>query len=215
VITVERILNELATMAISGDINSDWHRNFLMNVQSHAFGGSALSSNQGAIVLKTAGNHSIKLSKRLRVTKAELDSAIASPVYERAPYQSISIPREVRYIGMDKIAFRFKLDNTVVAEIKALKSSTDQVNSAPVWNNQYRLWIVTVSPGNLDRIFEIIQRHKFHFDEPLLEYMTLCSNSKKAISTFAAVDGNVAVANICSNPLLSTIVKKLLKGEPV
>jgi hypothetical protein len=215
-ISVEMMLKGLVAMVANGTIRDSWHQNFLRNVYNHVFMGNALSTNQGVIVLKAADKHSKTLATTLGVSQADVTAAIRTPSYETTPYQSISIPREVRYVGKDKIAFRFKLDNTVVAEIKALRSAGEAINSAPTWNPQYRLWIVTVTAKNIGKVFDLISRHKFHFDEPLLEYMTLCANSKTSISTFAEVpDSGQAVANICANPLLSFVVERILKGEPV
>lgn len=215
-VSVESLLRGLVALCAKNVIKDSWHRSFLSSVNSHVVGGSSMSTNQGATVLKVAGKYAGTLANALGVPQSEVLDCIKNPKYDKSPYQSISIPREVRYIGMDKLAFRFKVDNTVVAEIKQLRSAHDPVNSAPKWDNKYRLWIVTVTPQNIDKVFSIIQRHRFHFDEPVLEYMTLCSNSKKASSTFAAVEGtDIAVANICANPLLSYVVKNVLKGEPV
>lgn len=214
-ISVEKMLTGLATLVVKGVIKDSWHRNFLSNVHTYVLGGNQLSTNQGAIVLKVAAKHTIELSREVNHTKTDLEYSIANPHYERQPYQSVSIKREVRYLGMDKLAFRFKLDQVVVAEIKALKSSTDTVNTNPSWNNQYRLWIVTVTPQNLDKVFGIIQRHKFEFDEEVLEYLTLCTNSKKGVTTFVPVDDQTMVVNVVANPLLSYVVLNIMNGDPV
>jgi hypothetical protein len=214
-ITVEDLLDGLTSLVQKGAIRDQWHRNFMSSVQTYVCAGNALSTNQAQIILKVSTNHIAELCRELRSTRTTIESAIKVPVYKKSPYQSISIKREVRYIGMDKLAFRFKLDTLVVSELKALRSSGDPVNSAPRFNHKYRLWIVSVTPGNLEKVFDIIKRHKFEFDERVLEYMTLCTNSKKAVSTFATVEDGLAVANVTNNPLLSYVVKNLMGGNPI
>lgn len=213
-ISVEDLLDGLATLVHKGGIKDPWHRNFLSNVQQYVLGGNALSTNQAQIVLKVANNHVAELSRETRRPKADVELYIKNPVYKKSPYQSVSIKREVRYIGMDKLAFRFKLDQVVVSELKSLRSSSDPINTAPRFDHKYRIWVVTVTPGNLEKVFDIIKRHKFDFDEGVLEYMTLCTNSKKAVSTFQFVDDTLAVANITSNPLLAYVMQNLMNGQP-
>src|SRR5437763_12180494 len=115
-ISVERILDGLATLVVKGAVKDSWHRSFVNNVSQHVSGGNCVSTNQAQIVLKIARGHKQELCKELRCADTELDEAIQFPAYDREPYQSVSIKREVRYVGMDKVAFRFKLDPTVVAE---------------------------------------------------------------------------------------------------
>jgi len=214
--TVEDILRGLGSLVVSRRIQDEWNRNFISNVQEHVLNGKPLSTNQGAIVLKIAARVLPDLSKVMRISMDSLQQAISSPVYRNQPYQSISVKREVRYLGEDKLAFRFKLDSTVVSDLKSLRSANDMVESKPAFNQEYRLWVVQVTPGNLEKVFQLIQRHRFDFDEGVLEYMTLCTNSKKVVSTFVqSDDGDVVYANVCNNPLLAYVVEHVMMGEKV
>lgn len=215
-ITVENILNALCNLVIDGSIKGDWHKNFIQSVATHVAMGKPLSTNQSENVLKIARNSITNLSKTMRKPQAEVEAAIATPRHNQAPYQSASIKREVRYAGNDMLAFRFKHDPTAVADFKALKSATDPLSAIPYWNAQHRLWIVTVTPSNLDKVFNLIKRHRFEFDDAVLEYLTLCSNSKNVESVVVFdPESEQLVANVAGNPLLAYVMKNVLKGELV
>lgn len=211
---IEDILAGLVKLVLDGTIKDGWHRNFIVNVQEHVTNRSPLSTNQSNVIIKAARTHMVALVKALNSTAATVDHALQHPTYKTAPYQSKSVVREVRYLGVDKLAFRFKRDPTIIEEIKGLRSANDIMSTGAKWNNQYALWIVTVTTGTLDKIMGIIQRHKFSFDDPVLEYITLCHNSKKAASTFELVpDSDIIVANVVNNPLLETVLEGMFGAE--
>lgn len=213
---VEQLLKGLCQLVINNTITDTWRRSFITNVTQYANNGSALSTAQSKIVCQISGNYHKQLATVLNVPQADIAKSIAQPQYQQKPYQSADIKREVRYIGMNKLAFRFKLDQTVVADIKALRTSSSYCQTQPVFNNDYRLWVVLVDSENLDKVFNLIKRHKFDFDEPVLEYLTRCSNSRKVPSAFVLDEENNDVyANVCNNPLLAHVVKNILKGQPL
>lgn len=213
---VEQLLQGLCQLVINNTITDTWRRSFITNVTQYANNGSPLSTAQSKIVCQISGNFHKPLAVALRVSTSDIAQAIAKPQYKQAPYQSADIKREVRYVGMNKLAFRFKLDQTVVADIKSLRTSSSYCQSQPVFNNDYRLWIVLVDSENLEKVFNLIKRHKFDFDEPVLEYLTRCSNSRKVPSAFVLdEESNEVYANVCNNPLLAHVVKNILKAQPL
>lgn len=213
-IYVEQLLKGLCQLVMSNTITDTWRRSFITNVTQYADNGSPLSTAQSKIVCQIAGNYHKQLATVLSATTSDIAKAIAQPQYKQVPYQSADIKREVRYIGMNKLAFRFKLDQTVVADIKALRTSSSYCQTQPVFNNDYRLWVVLVDTENLEKVFNLIKRHKFDFDEPVLEYLTRCSNSRKVPSAFVLdEESNEVYANVCNNPLLAHVVKNILKGQ--
>lgn len=213
---VEQLLKGLCQLVINNTITDTWRRSFITNVTQYANNGSPLSTAQSKIVCQISGNFHKQLATVLNVPQADIAKSIAQPQYQQKPYQSADIKREVRYVGMNKLAFRFKLDQTVVADIKALRTSSSYCQTQPVFNNDYRLWMVLVDSENLDKVFNLIKRHKFDFDETVLEYLTRCSNSRKVPSVFVLDDeSNDVYANVCNNPLLAHVVKNILKGEPL
>lgn len=212
VITVEDMLRGLGSLVVSRRIKDEWSKNFISNVQSHVTNQSALSSGQSDTILKIATRHIADLHKVMRTDLASVQRAIAHPQYRRPVYQSISVKREVRYMGADKLAFRFKADPTVVDDLKKLRDPNNDVVTPdpPRFEPRYRLWIVTVTQSNLEKIFGIISRHRFEHDMSVLEYLTICKNSKNHKTTIELEpEQDVIVANVVNNPILVEMIKAM------
>lgn len=215
-LTVEELLGGLGSLVVSTRIKDEWHRSFIASVQQHVQNGSCLSTNQSTIILKACAKYPVDLSKVLRRSVQEVEDSIRNPSYKKEPYQSVSIKREVRYLGDNKLAFRFKLDNTVLQDIKNLRGNNDLVDERATFNEDYRIWVVSVTVTNYSKVFSIINRHKFDFDEGVLEYMTICNNTSKVKSTIVMEDDESLIyANICSNPILVELIKNTMNGEVV
>lgn len=212
VITVEDMLRGLGSLVVSRKIKDEWSKNFISNVQAHVTNQSALSSGQSDTILKMATRYVGDLHKVMRTDLTSVQRAIAHPQYRRPVYQSISVKREVRYMGSNKLAFRFKADPTVVDDLKKLRNlDAEMVKGNPArFEPSYRLWIVEVTAKNLDQVFSIISRHRFEHDMRVLEYLTICKNSKNHTTTAELEpESNVIVANVVNNPMLATLIESL------
>lgn len=215
-ISVEKILKGLSHLIVNKTINDTWHRDFVTNVMNHVARGNPLSTNQSAVILKLAEKNINGLSSALNLSKKIVEDSIKNPRYDNQPYQSISVKREVRYLGSNKLAFRFKADPTVVRELKSCNGSDLVVEKVCRFDPKYRIWVVEVTAKNLETLYGIISRHRFDFDESVLEYMTLCANSKKAVSTVVYdEEGDQIVFNVCNNPVLAEVVRSILRGTEV
>lgn len=220
--SVEDLLRGLTLLVANQTIRDNWLTNFVGNVASHLQNGNALSTKQSEIICKNASNHLASLAKVMRLSRDDVTAAIQNPRYQRTPYQSTNVPREVRYVGMNKLAFRFKRDPTVVSDLRNLSvkqpfiHQKSQLGSNTCWNPEQRIWIVPVVEDNLERVFDVIRRHKFNFDNDTAEYLTLCTNSKTQPSTVVMDDDEETVyVNICNNPLLAHVVFNLMNGQVV
>lgn len=217
---VEDLLRGLALLVAAQNIRDGWLTNFISNVTMHVNNGHPLSTKQSEIICKNASNHLASLAKALRSSRDDVTAAIQSPRHKQQPYASANIPREVRYLGMNKLAFRCKRDPTVVADIKALTAKQSFINSrsslgaTSTWHNEHRVWVVQVVNENLDQVFEVIRRHKFNFDQDTAEYLTVCTNSKSQASTFVMDDDEqIVYVNVCNNQLLAHFVHNLMNGQ--
>lgn len=211
-LTVEDLLESLLFLVHTGVENREWNVSFITSVANHIFNGRALTINQGKTIVKLAANHIAKIAAHRVTDSSAVKYAIASPSYRHPPVESANIKREVRYLGGNKLAFRFKMDPTVIAELKGLKSSS--LSNDRSWFNQgLRVWVVSVSNANLDKLFSIIKNNKFEFDEDVLQYMLKCSNSKGKMPSFVYDDqsGNIIV-EIVDNPILEDIVSMVMGG---
>lgn len=216
---VEDILRGLGSLVISRRIKDEWSKSFIQNVNSHVINQNALSTSQSETILKLANRYASDLHKVMRIDMPTLRQAIDVPRYRRTPYQSISVKREVRYGGENKLIFRFKSDPTVVSDIKALKTLGELVNNNTqppyMFNAEHRVWVVAVTASNLEAIRNIITRHRFDYDIPVLEYITICHNSKNHVSSFELEpEANVIVANVINNPILAMAINRM-GGTPL
>lgn len=210
-ITVENLLETLFTLVQAGAERDAWKTNFISNVHMSVAGGRALSTAQAKVVLKLAAQHISGIAKARKIKVADIQSAISSPVYSKPLVQSQNIPREVRYVGDGAIAFRFKLDEIVVRDIKALKGSN---GIKPFFHRQYRIWVAPVTANNVDDVRSIIERHKFNYDHATLGFLAKVKDARKTLPSFK-FDPNTDMLNVVvpNSPLLTTLLKASLKAK--
>jgi hypothetical protein len=214
-LTVENLLSGLNDLVLTGHEKDPWKSNFIMNVHDTvAYGGRALSTAQSQVILKLANQHASHLVKVLGKQVAEIQQAISNPAYQRPVWQSQNIPREVRYLGGNKIAFRFKLDQTVVVDLKALKNRNNK--ERPYFNKKCRVWVASVTSGNVEAIQSLIKRHKFAYDHAVLEYFMKVTQQRDKVPTvtYDNETGNLRVT-IPNNVFLAQMVEATMGGEAV
>jgi hypothetical protein len=209
-LTVEDLLDSLYQLVTSGVEKRDWNANFISNVTTHVKHGRALTINQGKTVVKLAANHIGKIAALRKIDANIVKQAINTPKYNQPPVESADIKREVRYLGGNKLAFRFKHDPIVIAEIKGLKSSSLS-NDRSFFHKDFRVW---VSSSNLEKVFTIIKKNKFNFDDDVLQFMLKCTNSKNKSPTlnYDAETGNILI-EVIDNPIFEDLIKFALGGQ--
>lgn len=221
-IYVEDLLKGLTMLIANGTIKDNWLSNFALNVTGFVNRHSPLSTKQSEIICKNAQRYSSSLATAMRKSREDINKAIAIPVHRQQPYQSANVPREVRYLGMNKLAFRCKRDPTVVADLRALGVKQPYVHqksplgTTATWFSDQKVWVISIVNDNLEQVMDVISRHKFHFDQITAEYLTLCENSKMQISTAVMDDDEQNVyLNVCNNNLIAHLVYNLMDGKAV
>lgn len=192
-----------------------WYERFVSNVRLHALDNKPLSTEQVRIILKLLARLRPHLIEHRLASAESIDRLLRHPVYRRQPYQSSSIPREVRHIGDNCLAFRFKYNDVIVDAIKGLRKKSDYfADELTRFDHATRVWIVRVTRDTLDPIFKIVNDHRFQFDEATLDYLTLASNSKGQPSTFVFdPESGKIVANVCDNEIIANWVRNVLRAE--
>lgn len=211
---VEDLLNGLVAILASNRISDQWRANFIGSVHYQVQTNRQLSTSQGATIVQIASAYKTSMAEILKIPISDITQAIASPKFKNQPYISSVIPREVRYLGSNKLAFRYKNDQSISYDIKACRPDNWFHDAhKPKFYNEYKIWIVPVSESNLEKIQTIIRQYKFDFDNEVLEYLTLCTNSINAKSTFILDAGtNIIYANICNNPMLEYAITNIMNG---
>jgi hypothetical protein len=199
--------------------NDTWTNSFVRSLYASVQAGRALSSEQSRVFLNIVKKlRKLGLLADVGHSDNVIDSLLLHPRYRRPPYQSTNIPREVRYLGDNKLGFRCKRIDEIVKDIKRLSAtgmdaSWREINR-PVFNRQGRLWVVTVTAETYAAIINIIAVHDFKVDEAVIEYLALADSSKGQPSSFVYdPESEKIVANICDNPIVGCWMEHVLFGE--
>lgn len=190
---------------------SSWHLDFIHNVSERVQSAQPLSVKQAKVLLDTARRHRHRLIERIE--PQVLDKLLAEPIYRLPPYLRPVVPREVRYLGSNRLAFRFSPDDIVRETIKQMQPSARTPGQRPVFNRQYNLWIVSVDRQTLHPILLLISNHRFQADQATLEYLALAERSRnKPSSADLTADGEVIHVTVRDNPWLAAWMLEIAAG---
>lgn len=192
----------------------DWFLNFLNNIQVWVSDGKPLTTEQAKIVLKILGK-TRPLFLSLGVSAKAIREMQTDPVYRQQPTLSSVMPREVRYLGGNILGFRFKRNDTIVNDIKALKKNW-ATDDDVVFDYVQRLWIVRVTGENmtpmtedgLTPIMKIIAKHRFAFDDEVAGFLADSENVTGGETAFSTTE-----CMILDNDLVGQWVRAVLIGE--
>ena len=192
-------------------IADEWSKKFIESLYNYVCMDKPLSTEQSRVFLKILEKYSSAISDD------NILDVVKYPRYKNNPYKSKMIPNEVRYVGNNIIAFRFKKNDDIKLDLKRLSER----NKKQEWmaeNNRISfnsfLWLVPVTRDTLKDVIKIIGKYDFKFDDHLIEYLALADSSANQKSTFV-VDpetGNI-IGNICDNPILSSWITNILYGK--
>ena len=159
--TIEDLIDSLVMMVHNGAERDQWKTNFIFSVNNQTSFGRPLSDAQVKVVMKLLSQHKSGLAKEKNLDVKDIEYIIANPTYRKPVIPSKNIPREVRFVDENILAFRYKLDPVIVREIKNLKCGRFQ---KATFDRRYRIWLVPVVRGNVTDIQELITTHKFAYD---------------------------------------------------
>lgn len=217
-----------------GDVfNDPWHRDFIQSVCKYADEKRSLSTKQAEIVIKIIDRIRPEIMSFGWATQQELSNLIADPTYRVPLYESSNVPREVRYLGDNLLAFRCKANKVLTDRIKTLDNAAktgwldgtlDNFNLAkdprgPAvalkarFDWLHKIWIVPVYRFNLESIAELIADQRFNMDQETANYLRLAHKSLDQSSLFAIdAENKIILANICDDPILSGWITEIANG---
>ncbi len=202
-----------------------WHRDFIYNVSNHVNEGHSLSTKQSETFLKLVARFKYKIIEDRVANETEISNLLNDPTYRRPLYTSTNVPKEVRYIGNNFIAFRFKSNKDLLNKIKTLtiieKSSWIEPYNAFAkiemtrarFDWLHKIWIVPVYRYNLQAICNLILDARFRMDKSTAEYLQLALDSHDKPSLFA-VDEQTILVNVCDDPILAAWITEIAAGIP-
>jgi hypothetical protein len=173
--------------------------------------GRPLSVKQVKVLLDLARQYRVQLIDTIE--PHVLDGLLADPVYRLMPYLRQMVPREVRHLGSNRLAFRFFPDDIVRETIKQMQPSARTPAERPCFNRQYGLWIVCVDRLTLYPIRLLIANQHFHADQATLDYLALAEQSRDQPSSAALTpDGEIIQVIVRDNPWLASWMLETAAG---
>ncbi len=191
----------------------EWHFSFVENVHRYASSGHSLSTEQGRILLKVIARACDLLVEQGLAQPDEIHALIASPTFRRPLYQSTSLPKEVRHIGANYLAFRFKFNEIIVQDLRLLQHCD---TAKATFDRDHRLWIVSVVRDDFDAVRRIIGRHRFRMDEATTEWLRLAEECIGQPSLLTVEqDAGLILATVRDNELLASWMQHVAGAEHV
>ena len=200
--------------------SDEWGRKFVESLAGSVDQGRALSTRQCSFFITLLKRHRDRIvSGGCGYSSLDLDKLILSPTYRQEPYESIRIATEVRYLGDNKLGFRFKRTDAIKDAIKRIRSSIKydlnwSSDLEPTYEYKHRMWVIPVMSSNYKQVWNLITRHGFNFDDEVAGFLALCEASTNKPST-AVLDGDRIIFNICDNGPLGAWMDNVMMGDIV
>ena len=199
----------------------DWGRKFIQSLNESVTSGRALSTRQGEFFVNLIKRHRDRIvTGGCGYSSIDMDRLILSPSYRQEPYESVMVKREVRYLGDNKLGFRFKKDDAIKEAIKRIRASAKETSwrsdLEPSYEFKHRMWVIPVTATNFKQVMNMILRNDFGLDEEVAAFLGLCEASINQPPT-AVLDeeGGRIILNICDNEALGAWVDNVLIGDRV
>lgn len=188
-------------------ITNPWDRKFISEVAWHVRNlKGSLTTSQVEVAAKLIDRYRINLQ-----LIGEVDYEISSVIEHRATRQPVrnssTTPREVRWIGDSKLAFRFKFNPQIKDHLKRLKSTEAVRPSSPSFDPQSKAWIVQVTSSNVGSVMGFVTEYGFGFDDEVVEFFTEVTNAKKQKSS-ASIDNDVISIEVKDDHVIHALMKK-------
>jgi hypothetical protein len=186
-----------------------WTVQFMESVNERIANNRPLSSNQSRTILNIIHKVKSYVPSYGICTAEELDEILRHPKFKIEIYESSNIPNEVRHIGSNYLAFRFKFDPAIMRDILSLNE-----NYRPYFVREAKVWVVPVVHNNYYTVNHIIKNYKFSMDDACREWMKLAAKSVNQPSALA-VNDNLIIANVCDNEPLGLWMQFVADGVPL
>jgi hypothetical protein len=182
---------------------------FITDMANKVRSNKKFSTGQAAYILRLISNYSMIIADKKKIDIEEIKNLVNNPIYANEPYESVNIPKEVRYVGNDFIVFKFKFDPILKENIKDLKPGLPMEIPYPEYNSNHKIWIVKISSKNVDKTIEIIGRYGFQYEEDLAQYFTDILNRKNDNSSVNIQDDKIVI-DIPNDDIFSDYVESFL-----
>lgn len=164
---------------------STWDKQFVSDVSTYTIGGSALSTAQAEITVKILN----KYVKLFKANEPVVRGILTAPKYRIEPYQTVEVPKEVRWAGGPVFLFRTSYNKLIQSQIRQLTGELETI--APVSLRGIRSWRVVVDSHNIKAVMAFIQRHNYKFDDTVLEQFMHMQNNMSNPNRVVLTDDSI------------------------
>lgn len=182
--TIEDLLEIFSAYSRSKDMDGEYYvqsisdRRFIGGVAENTFKESALSVRQAEVVIKILRKYTNLSDQIFGITYEDFNTLLSAPSYRKQLYKSIPIPRQVKFIGRRKIAFRSNKSDQVKERIKGLKDPYKVISAGfPYYNWTHKVWVVEVTENILEKIYTTIKKLNFTGDEEIVAFFEKCDQA--------------------------------------
>jgi hypothetical protein len=196
-----------------GLLSDDWSIKFVCSVNEQITNDHPLSTEQAKVVVRMIQDVHGFLADYGDADLTEMQKLLSHPRFKHEPYQSTYIPKEVRHIGSNLLAFRFKYQPAIIKDIHSI-SKISHYGSKPYFDYNLKLWIVPVISTNFRRVKEVINDHRFGTNDATDLWLTKAKNSYDAPSIIF-IEDDLCVATVCANEMLAFWMVNSVGAEPV
>ncbi len=207
---VETICDQMHAPEYRAVLGDPWFIRFFSNINSWVDGGKPLTTEQAKIVLK-AVSKSRQYFIQQGMPLAPIVALLKNPVYRHTPTLSAVMPREVRYLGDGLLGFRFKRNDIIIEDIKAMQRASLTPQRIE-WNPRHRFWHIGISESTLAGIMLLITKHRFDFDDVVAGVLADAHNDQRGPTKFHIDDEGNLIAEVSDNDLIATWVSNVLGG---
>lgn len=207
----ETLVPWLGDASLQRALGDPWFEKFLNSIYTRTlFSRQPLTTEQAKIVLKVLARARSWFVDR-GWSDATIQAMLDAPVYRLPPTQSVNIPRQVRHVGGNLLAVRFKRHDNILADLQSL----DARFTPPVWDTRHRVWLVPITSSNHEGLLELIGGYRFEVDDAVVESLAATKDKIGERSGFVYDDTtNEILVNVGDNDLLARWVSATLAWEP-
>lgn len=210
---VEDILEAITeVIADPGMASMDaWAKGFVNSVHKWVSTDRALTTEQAKVVLRLFAKFRHVLIDSGYTTEEQATLLIARPRYRLPVTPSRNVPREVRYLGQNRLGFRFKFNDDIKGFIEKKINSAIICGEEAEFDWHSHLWIVPVNRATIEQVIELIGFFNFAFDGAVEDLLIATYASFDHRCNFRLVDGRIVVET-GGNELLESWIVGPLRG---
>lgn len=184
---------------------------FFVDMEKKVSRGKSLSTNQCKLAIRRIQQNLEFAKAACSIDRSDLKNLLKNPVYRIPPVESVEWAKEVRWVGFNKIALKYKFNKELNESIYKL---ADQTVENTHMSDKHFLTIIPIVPGSIKYIYQFCMDNKFKMDKITEDFF------KKGIynlgkSDKISVENDIICITVNSSNELSDFVNHMYELENV